>query len=113
MGRSQPEISRLLRFHGTSLLARTLERNRAEVLSHLSRLGASNVRVFGSVGRGDDGPASDIDLLVDFGTPPSLFELADLESELAALLGAQVDVVPANGLRNNLSDRALAEAVPL
>lgn len=113
MGRSQPEISRLLRFHGHTPLARALERNRRAILQRLSRSHAVNVRVFGSVSRGEDGPDSDVDLLVDFVQPPSLFELADLESELGALLGAPVEIVPAADLRENVAPHALAEAVPL
>lgn len=113
MGRSQPEISRLLRFHGRTPLARTLERNRPEVLKRLTNANARNVRVFGSVSRGDDGPDSDIDLLVDFAQPPSLFELADLESDLSALLGAPVDIVPAGDLHEHVAPHALRDAVPL
>ncbi len=113
MGRSQPEVSRLLRFHGRSPLARSLERYRSAVLSRLARSGAHHVRVFGSVSRGEDGPTSDIDLLVDFSTPPSLFELAELEADLSDLIGAKVDVVAAHDLRANLAPRVLAEAVPL
>ncbi|MDR5699743.1 nucleotidyltransferase family protein [Agromyces aerolatus] len=113
IGRSQPEVSRLLRFHGRSPLARALERYRSAILRRLARSGAHHVRVFGSVSRGQDGPTSDIDLLVDFTTPPSLFELAELEADLSELVGAQVDVAVASDLRANLAPRVLAEAVPL
>ena len=113
MGRSQPEISRLLRFHGRSPLARALERNRFAVLERLTRAGAHHVRVFGSVSRGEDGPSSDIDLLVDFSTPPSLFELAELEAELTALVGAPIDVAVAGDLRANIAPRVLKDAIPL
>lgn len=71
------------------------------------------MRVFGSVVRGEDGPDSDLDLLV---TPPegaSLFDLARLERTLSVMLGVRVDVVPDSGLRSAVRDEALAEAVPL
>jgi hypothetical protein len=82
IGRSQPEVSRLLRFHGQSELGRTLERNRTAILKVLSAGGARNVRVFGSVSRGDDKPGSDIDLLADF-TKPALDHLAVLHGHRA------------------------------
>jgi len=113
IGRSQPEVSRLLRFRGKTELGRTLERNRPVLLKILSAHGARNVRVFGSVSRGDDGPDSDVDLLVDFREPLSLFALARLEASAAELLGVSVDIVPADNLRANVAERALAEAVPL
>lgn len=113
IGRSQPEVSRLLRFHGTSDLGRTLAANRRKVLELAAADGASNIRVFGSVARGSDGPESDIDLLADIKPGTSLFTLSRLEFKLAALLGADVDVVPATGLREHLSDQVMSEAVPL
>src|SRR5699024_8317126 len=61
IGRSQPEVSRLLRFHGSSRLGRILRRHRAEVLEVIEAAGGSNVRVFGSVAEGSDGPDSDVD----------------------------------------------------
>jgi len=113
IGRSQPEVSRLLRFRGLTELGRRVEHNRAALLKILSAHGARNVRVFGSVSRGEDAPGSDVDLLVDFREPLSLFALARLESSAAELLGASVDIVPADNLRANVAERALAEAVPL
>jgi len=113
IGRSQPEVSRLLRFRGLTDLGRTLERNRSALLKMFSEHGARNVRVFGSVSRGEDKTGSDVDLLVDFREPLSLFALARLESSAAELLGASVDIVPADSLRANIAERALAEAVPL
>jgi predicted nucleotidyltransferase len=113
IGRSQPEVSRLLRFHGQSELGRTLERNRTAILKVLSAGGARNVRVFGSVSRGDDKPGSDIDLLADFTKPASLFALARLEAAVSEILGVHADIVPSDGLRSNLAEKVLAEAVPL
>lgn len=113
VNRSQPEVSRLLRFHGTSELGRRLTRNRRRVLDLAGAYGARNIRVFGSVARGTDGPDSDVDLLAEIPTGTSLFDLARLELDLGELLGTKVDVVPDGNLRANLADRVLAEAVPL
>lgn len=113
IGRSQPEVSRLLRFRGRTPLGRELEQNRAALLRLLSSAGARNVRVFGSVSRAEDAPGSDVDLLVDFTKPVSLFTLSRLESAAADLLGADVDIVPSDSLRSNVADRVRAEAVPM
>jgi predicted nucleotidyltransferase len=113
IGRSQPEVSRLLRFHGTSPGGRTLARNRKRVLDLAAAHGLRNVRVFGSVARGADGPGSDIDLLVDLPSGMSLFALARLEDRLSEILGTGVDIVPAVNLRPHVAERVLAEAVPL
>jgi uncharacterized protein len=78
VGRSQPEVSRLLRFHGNSALGRVLTRSRQAILKTAAGYGATNLRVFGSVARGTDGPDSDIDLLADIASGTSLFTLARL-----------------------------------
>jgi predicted nucleotidyltransferase len=113
IGRSQPEVSRLLRFHGTTALARRLRAARPEVLRLISDAGGELVRVFGSVARGDDDEGSDVDLLFVMRRPLSLMELGRLEDEVAAAVGVAVDLVPESSLRPPLRDRALAEAVPL
>lgn len=95
---------------------RALERlmeQREEVLAVAGRRGARNLRVFGSVARGDDGPTSDIDLLVDLDEGVSLIGLAGLENELSDVLGVQVEVVPASMLKPRLRDSVLNEAVPI
>ena len=86
---------------------------RSDVLALARRHGVTNVRVFGSVAAGTDGPASDLDLLVDIRETTSLLDLARLEAELSTLLGVQVDVVPSRSLRPHLAARVLGEAVPL
>ncbi|MGI8626567.1 MAG: nucleotidyltransferase family protein [Geodermatophilaceae bacterium] len=63
------------------------------------RHGAHNLRIFGSVARGEDRADSDIDLLVDLDEGVGLVKLAGLERELSELLGRRVDVVPAEGLK--------------
>jgi uncharacterized protein len=94
-------------------LGRRLRRHRRAVIELARQRGAHNVRVFGSVARGEDTPASDIDLLVDLNTGVSLVTLAGLRRELSDLLRVDVDVVPANTLKPTVADTALAEAIPL
>ena len=112
-GRSQPEVSRLLRFHGRTELARTLERKRRAFLAVTAAAGVRNVRVFGSFARGKDTEESDIDLLADIPAGLTLFGLSQLESDVSQIVGVNVDVVRAAGLRPNIRDKALTEAVPL
>lgn len=113
IGRSQPEVSRLLHFHGTSSLARRLRRHAAEVKHLVAEAGGSNVRVFGSVATGEDREDSDIDLLFTMGRPLSLMQLGVLERAVSRVVGSPVDVVPDAVLRPEFRDRILAEAVAL
>lgn len=86
---------------------------RAEILAAAARHGASNVRVFGSVARGEADAASDVDFLVDFEPGRSLLDLAGLLIDLEDLLGHRVDVVTEPGLKARIRQRVLAEAVPV
>lgn len=113
IGRSQPEVSRLLRFHGTTPLARRLRASRRQVRDEIGRLGGKNVRVFGSVATGTERPNSDVDLLFTMGPTLSMMELSALELKLAEHLGTDVDLVPDTALRDDVRERILAEAVPL
>jgi uncharacterized protein len=86
---------------------------RAEILAVAACHGATNVRVFGSVARGDDHSGSDVDLLVDMEPGHSLFDLGGLLIDLQRLLGLDVDVVTEKGLRPRIRAEVLREAVPL
>jgi hypothetical protein len=86
---------------------------REQILRLAEKYGARNVRVFGSVVRGEAGPGSDIDLLIDLEAGRSLLEHAALLLELEDLLGRKVDVVTERGLRPRVRDRVLSEAQPL
>jgi len=88
-----------------------LREKRDEVLTIITRNGGVNPRVFGSVARGDDTPASDIDLLVDV-DPRDAWRFVSTPRELSELLGVHVDVVTERGLRAKHRD-VLAEAVAL
>lgn len=82
---------------------------RNEILALAHQHHASNVRVFGSVARGDDGPDSDIDLLVTFDDDASLYDQSELILDLEDLTGVGVDVVSDGGLSGRHA-RILAEA---
>jgi hypothetical protein len=90
-----------------------LTAQRRHVLSIAAAHGAHNVRVFGSVARGDAGPTSDVDLLVELDAGRGLLDHAALMLDLEALLGRKVDVAVERGLRPAVRARVLAEAVPL
>ncbi len=91
-----------------------LQEKRDEILQAAAERGAYNVRLFGSVVRGEAGPESDIDFLVDLEPSRSLFALGGLLADLEDLLGRRVDVVVTEkGLHWYIRDRVLAEARPL
>jgi predicted nucleotidyltransferase len=93
-------------------LRRLLRERRAELLAAAARRGASNLRVFGSVARGDDDAGSDIDFLVDFEPTRSLVDVAGLILDLQEILGVPVDVVEASTLRSG-DEVILADAIAL
>jgi len=90
-----------------------LKVRRKEILEIAARNGAVNVRVFGSVARGDDRPDSDIDFLVNLESGRSLLDLARLLRELNTLLNRPVDVVTEAGLRPRIKPQVLKEARPV
>ena len=92
---------------------RSLPQYRDEILDIAARHGARNVRVFGSFARGDAGPDSDVDLLIDAGPQTSPWFPGGLVADLEELLGRRVDIVEPAALHHLLRDRVLAEAVPL
>jgi len=94
-------------------LAPEISEKRVQILLVAAAHGARNVRVFGSVARGDSGAESDVDLLVEFEPGRSLLDHAALQIELEALLGRRVDVASERGLRPRVRERVLREARPL
>ena len=94
-------------------LGRRLRRHRRAVIEAAARRGAGNVRVFGSVARGEDTDRSDVDLLVDLSGEVGLVALAGLAREIGEIVGVDVDVVPADSLKPAIRERVLAEAIPL
>ncbi|MBP1466234.1 nucleotidyltransferase family protein [Candidatus Chloroploca sp. M-50] len=90
-----------------------LRSRRAEILTLAEQHGAHNVRVFGSVVRGESGSESDIDLLIDMDEQRSLLDLVALWQDLQDMLGRRVDVVTERSLHWYIRDRVLREARPL
>lgn len=90
-----------------------LENKRREILRLAAQHGARNIRVFGSVARGEADAQSDVDFLVDMESGRSLLDLGGLLMDLQELLGRPVDVVTEKGLRERIRERVLREAVPL
>ena len=94
-------------------LERLLKERREEILHIVARHGGRNVRIFGSVARGEADEQSDIDLIVEFEPGRSLLDHAALWLDLQELLGCEVDVVSERGIKARIRDRVLQEAVPL
>ena len=90
-----------------------IKSKREQILKVASRHGVTRVRVFGSTARGDAGPHSDVDLLIDVGPEPTPWFPGGLVAELEELLQRPVQVVTERGLDALLRDRVLREAIPL
>lgn len=87
---------------------RIISEHEGEIRAH----GVARLSLFGSVARDEASPESDIDLLVEFDKPIGLFEFVDLKNYLESILGRQVDLVSKNGLKRQLRDGILKEAIP-
>jgi predicted nucleotidyltransferase len=93
---------------------RLLRSERPRIEAAVRSIGGKNIRVFGSVARGDDDPDSDVDLLIDYDLgPEGLGPLVDLRYELSQMLGEAIDVATPGLLREDVVKNVLAEAVPL
>lgn len=86
---------------------------RDQILALAKKHGVTGVRVFGSMARGDAGPASDVDLLVDVGPSPSAWFPGGFVADLEDLLGRRVQVITERGSDELLRAHILEEAVPL
>ena len=94
-------------------LDQLLDEKRGEILRIAAEHGARDVRVFGSVARGEADRESDVDFLVELEAGRSLLDLGGLQMELESLLGCRVDVVTARGLKARIRERVLREAMPV
>ena len=94
-------------------LGQRVQARRVELQAVLAGYGLRNPRLFGSIARGEEGPESDVDLLVDVPEGVGLVTLGRCQAELEVLLGASVDLVPAGGLKPGVATDVLVEAVPL
>jgi predicted nucleotidyltransferase len=90
-----------------------LKNKRAELLALSAKHGANNIRLFGSVVRGDDRDGSDVDFLVDMQKSSNLFDLIGLQQDLEKAIDRKVNVLTPNGINRYLKERILGEAVPL
>ncbi len=87
----------------------TLRQHKTELAE---RYGVREMAVFGSYARGEAGPESDLDILVEFTDPPGLIGFIRLENELSELLGVRVELVTRQALKRHIGERILDEAVP-
>ena len=92
---------------------RSLKKKRKELLNIADKYGAENVRIFGSIVRGEDTPESDIDFLVHFRKGTSLFDRGGLIVDLREYLGCDVDIVSDTTIKPELKDHILSTARPL
>jgi hypothetical protein len=94
-------------------IERLIKQNRKGILRIARRHGAKNIRLFGSVARGEAGESSDVDILVDVGETPFPWFPGGLIAGPEELLGRKVHVLTVGALHSNIRDRVLQEAVPL
>lgn len=90
-----------------------LQQKREEILNLAAQHGASNIRIFGSVARDEEGEDSDIDFLVDMESDRSLLDRIGLIQDLEDILGGKVDVATVKGLRESFRERIMSQAIPL
>lgn len=107
------ENKRTIRGIPDTPIGRRLRRNHSALLAAAARHGAKNLRVFGSVARGEDTSESDVDIVAELPSGIGLFELGTFERELSDILRANVDLVPFDGLRPRVRAEVDAEAIPL
>jgi uncharacterized protein len=97
----------------TGPVGRRIRQQAAAIRAVVAEHGATRVRVFGSVARGEDREDSDVDLLVDLADDTSLFELGRMSEALEALLGSRVDVVPSDGVKADVRARIDRDLITL
>jgi uncharacterized protein len=90
-----------------------LRQKRNDILAIADKYGATNLRIFGSVARGDDRPDSDIDILIDQENRWSLFDHIGMMQDFEDLLGCKVDLVTADAVRERIKDRIFKDAIVL
>jgi hypothetical protein len=108
MRQQPPRLDRL-----SGPVGRRLRSRRRQVIAAAAAHGVSNLRVFGSVARGEDRPDSDVDLLADLPPGMGVFGLGRVQADLEAILQARVDLVPAQDLKPDIRPRAERELVAL
>jgi len=96
-----------------SSVHQTVQQQRQTILDIAATHGATTVKIFGSAGRDEASPESDLDLLVEFETAYSLLHMIALKQDLEDLLGCPVDVVTEAALSPYIREQVLAEAIRL
>lgn len=94
-------------------MGRRVVEHRDGLFAVLRRHGVTNPEIFGSSARGDDHEGSDLDLLVDFAPGTDLIDMVNIKAELEKILGAQVDLIPRDGLKDRVRIAAADDLVPL
>ena len=94
-------------------VGRRVRSHRQDLIAAAAVHGVRNLRVFGSVARGEDRPDSDVDLVADLPPGLGLFGLGRLEADLEAILGARVDLIPAADLKPGVRERVARDLVAL
>jgi predicted nucleotidyltransferase len=97
----------------TGPVGRRVRRKRRQVVEAAAAHGISNLQVFGSVARGEDGPESDVDLLADLPAGLGLVGLGRVREDLERIIGAPVDLVPASDLKPDVARRVEDELIAL
>jgi hypothetical protein len=90
-----------------------IQDKKSDILAIAARHGAANVRLFGSVARGDDSETSDVDLLVSMEKNRSLYDLIGLQQDVQKILNRKVDVLTDKSINSYLQTKILQEAVLL
>ena len=90
-----------------------MQRHRGEITDIAARHGVTNLRVLGSVARGDEHTDSDVDVLADLPPDAGIFTLLRLQEELTHLLDARVEIIPAASLRPEVRSRVERDVVAL
>ena len=91
----------------------SIRQKRDAILEIAHRYGAHDIRIFGSVARGDAVESSDLDLLVRFDPDRSLFDMGGLVMDLRDLLGIKVDIISQGALEGRFGEIVSKEAIPL
>ena len=94
-------------------IGQRVRRRRRALTAAAAAHGVTNLRVFGSVARGQDGPDSDLDLLADLPPDMGLLGLGRVQDELEAIVGSPVDLVPAGDLKPGIRARVRRDLVTL
>ena len=102
-------MPKAVRFRKTIQLEQIIKKLREHLPYLQKHYSVKTLGVFGSYARGEQKPASDIDILVEFNQAPSLFKYIELENHISELLGIKVDLVMKSSLKPRIGQRILSE----